>query len=127
MVVNELKTVLLVGSGGAIGSVLRYLTSKWVQSYFALVFPFGTMAVNMIGSLAIGIIFGLFEKSTWMGHDWRIFLAVGVCGGFTTFSSFANENVSLLRGGLYMQFALYAAVSVFLGILLAYLGFRLVK
>jgi CrcB protein len=122
-----MKNILLVGAGGAIGSILRYLTSKWVQGYFTILFPFGTLVVNMIGCLAIGVIFGLFEKTTWMGHDWRIFLAVGVCGGFTTFSSFANENVSLLRSGLYIQFAFYAAVSVFLGILLAYLGFRLVK
>ncbi|MDD2797337.1 MAG: fluoride efflux transporter CrcB [Bacteroidales bacterium] len=122
-----MKTILLVGAGGAIGSILRYLTSVLVQSYFTMVFPFGTFVVNMVGSLAIGVIFGLFEKTTWMGHDWRIFLAVGVCGGFTTFSSFANENVTLLRGGLYFQFALYAAASLFFGILLAYFGFRLVK
>jgi CrcB protein len=122
-----MKTILLVGSGGAIGSILRYLTSKWLQSYFTILFPFGTLGVNMIGCFAIGIIFGLFEKTTWLNDDWRIFLAVGICGGYTTFSSFANENVTLLRGGLYLQFALYAALSVFLGILLAYLGFRLIK
>lgn len=122
-----MKTILLVGTGGAIGSILRYLASKWLQSYFTILFPFGTLGVNMIGCFAIGIIFGLFEKTTWLTDDWRIFLAVGICGGFTTFSSFANENVTLLRGGMYLQFALYAATSVFLGILLAYLGFRLIK
>lgn len=122
-----MKTVLLIAGGGAIGSVLRYLLSKWVQGFFDAVFPFGTFAVNMVGCLAIGIVFGLAEKTEILGHDMRIFLAVGICGGFTTFSSFANENVSLLRGGMFLQFAAYTAFSVFFGILFAYIGFKLIR
>lgn len=101
--------------------------SKAVQSLFSVVFPMGTFAVNLVGCFAIGLIFGLAEKTNSISDDWRLFLAVGVCGGFTTFSSFANENVSLLRSGMYVQFALYSAASLFFGILLAYWGFRLVR
>lgn len=122
-----MKTILLVGFGGAIGSILRYLMSKSIQSLFTIIYPLGTFTVNLIGCFAIGLIIGLAEKTNSISDDWRMFLAVGVCGGFTTFSSFANENVSLLRNGLFLQFALYSASSLFFGILLAYWGFRIAR
>ncbi|MEJ1238331.1 fluoride efflux transporter CrcB [Chryseolinea sp. T2] len=121
-----MKTVVLVGIGGFIGSIARYLATLYFNKIVPPPFPFGTFMVNIIGCLLIGIFFGVSERLNWMSSDLRIFLTTGVCGGFTTFSAFAYENVRLLQSSDYMTFALYAAasfvvclVSTFSGIALA--------
>jgi CrcB protein len=90
-------------------------------------FPFGTFTVNLIGCLLIGIIFGLSERTSWINDEWRIFLTVGFCGGFTTFSTFANENMALLRDGNFLHFTLYTGLSVFLGLAAVYFGNAITK
>lgn len=122
-----LKTLLMIGSGSFLGGVARFLLSRYVQGTVLSSFPFGTFAVNIIGSLLIGIIYGLSERGNLTDETLKMFLAVGFCGGFTTFSTFANENLSLLREGDILYFSLYAALSVFLGILAVYLGNLLTK
>jgi CrcB protein len=117
-----MKLLLLIGSGGFLGTISRYLLSRFVQNHALSSFPFGTMTVNLVGCFLIGLLFGLADRGNVMNDEVRLFLTVGFCGGFTTFSTFANENIALLRDGNILYFALYTAISVFVGILLTYFG-----
>jgi CrcB protein len=122
-----IKTIFIVGTGGFIGSVSRYLLSRVMQSSYPHAFPLGTFTVNILGCLLIGLIYGLSEKSPAITMGWRLFLAVGFCGGFTTFSTFANENLALLRDGEFFYFFLYTGLSVVLGITATFLGVIITK
>lgn len=121
------KYVLLIGTGGFIGSVLRFYVSKLIQRIFLSSFPYGTFTVNVIGCLFIGIVFGIAEKGTWLTPEWRMFLTVGLCGGFTTFSTFSSENFQLLRDGQLLHVLLYTSLSILLGFLAVYLGYVISK
>lgn len=122
-----LKMIILAGSGSFIGGILRYLTQLLFSKFFSDSFPLGTLLINIIGSFLIGIVFSLSEKSDIISQEAKIFIAVGICGGFTTFSSFSIENLFLLRDGQYIQMILYSLLSVFLGISAALAGFLLIK
>lgn len=122
-----IKTLLLVGTGGFFGSVSRFLASRFMQNYFPSAFPFGTFFVNITGCFLIGLIYGFSERSSLLTSNWKLFLAVGFCGGFTTFSTFANENLALLRDGEFFHFALYTSLSVFLGIAATFIGVLITK
>src|SRR5208282_686032 len=111
-----LKTVTLVGMGGAIGSILRYLASTGIQNKFLSTFPYGTLCVNISGCFLIGIIYALAERNN-ISPEWRFFLATGICGGYTTFSTFSFESLSLLREGELFYASAYIASSVLLGVL----------
>ncbi len=117
-----LKSILLVGFGGFIGSVARFLVSKYFQENMASVFPWSTFTVNVVGSLLIGIIYGFSEKGDVLSPEIRLFLAVGICGGFTTFSTFSNDAFLLIRQQEWFRFALYSSLSFFLGLLAVYAG-----
>ncbi len=121
-----MKAVLLIGSGGFIGSVLRYLTSLFVQNKALSTFPLGTLVVNIIGCLVIGVIFAFSERG-FVNPEWRLFLATGICGGFTTFSAFSNETMGLLRDGQTLYAFGYIAASVILGLLATFIGISLIK
>lgn len=116
------KSILLVGFGGFIGSVARFLVSKYFQENMASVFPWSTFTVNIVGSLLIGIIYGFSEKGDVLSPEIRLFLAVGICGGFTTFSTFSNDAFLLIRQQEWFRFALYSSLSFFLGLLAIYAG-----
>ncbi len=122
-----LKLILLVGTGGFIGSVARFLGVRYISGSALSSFPFGTMTVNLIGCFLIGIFYGLSERGNLLNEEWRIFLTVGFCGGFTTFSSFASENMTLLRDGAFLYFTLYTGLSVVLGLGATFLGNALTK
>jgi len=122
-----LKTLLFIGSGSFLGGIARYLTGRAVQNSFASAFPYGTMVVNVLGCLLIGLVFGISEKTNLINDEWRIFLTVGFCGGFTTFSTFANENMTLLRDGNFFYFSIYTTLSVFLGLVAVFFGNALTK
>jgi fluoride exporter len=121
------RMILIIGTGGFIGSVLRFLASKYFQNLFFTSFPYGTLIVNITGCLLIGLFYGLSEKGNVLTPEWRMFLTVGFCGGFTTFSTFANENLALLLDAEFFYFLLYTGLSIFLGILAVYLGNMITK
>jgi fluoride exporter len=118
-----IKQILLVGTGGFIGSVARYFVSRIdIQHYFFSI-PAGTLIVNVLGSLIIGFLVGISEKSTILTADMRLLLMVGICGGFTTFSTFTSENLALVHSGQYVSVIIYTGLSIFLGFLAVYLGY----
>lgn len=121
------RILLLVGLGGSIGSIGRYLAASYFTKIIPAAFPYGTFIVNITGCLAIGIVYGLSERFSWLTPEWRIFLATGICGGYTTFSSFAYENVKLVQEGNYLAFAMYSITSFVLGLLAAFLGLIIIK
>ena len=118
-----LKQLLLIGAGGFMGSVARYLVSRLNTRVEWFAIPLGTLTVNVAGSLLIGFLIGISEKSPILTVEWRMFLMVGLCGGFTTFSSFTGENLMLLRNGQILPLLLYTALSVLLGFTAVYLGY----
>ena len=124
---NSVKLVLIVFAGSGIGGVARYGMQSWIFKLYPFTFPLGTFIVNTIGCLLIGIFYALSEKRNLLTPEWRLALATGFCGGFTTFSTFAYENMNLLRTGDYLYFALYAIGSVVLGIAAVYLGIITIK
>jgi CrcB protein len=121
------KTLLFIGTGGFIGSISRFLASKFIQNNFPTVFPYGTFLVNITGCFMIGVIYGLSERSALFSSGWKMFLTVGFCGGFTTFSTFANENLAMLRDGDFFHFLIYTGLSVFLGIGATLVGILITK
>lgn len=118
-----LKQILLIGAGGFIGSVARFLVSRLNTRIDWFSVPLGTLTVNVVGSLLIGLLIGISEKSPILTLEWRMFLMVGLCGGFTTFSSFTGENLILLRNGQILPLLLYTGLSILLGFTAVYLGY----
>lgn len=115
-----IRNILLVAIGGAIGSVCRYLLSGInVASW-----PWGTFAVNILGSLFIGLLVGLVSKGI-VSPEIKLLLVTGFCGGFTTFSTFANESYSMMKAGDVLMTALYVGASVIIGILAVWGGMML--
>lgn len=109
--------------GGFIGSIARYMLSKLNLYIDFMSIPIGTLLVNVLGSFIIGFLTGYADKSPLLTLEWRLFLMVGLCGGFTTFSSFTNENLTLLHNGQYASVFIYTGLSVFFGFIAVYLGF----
>ena len=118
-----IRNFLLVALGGALGSVLRHTASLIIPAKH---FPWPTLAVNIAGSFLIGLILALSTKEESFLYNWKLFLATGICGGFTTFSAFSLENMELLQNGKYLLAATYIALSVVLGIAAAFAGFKLI-
>ena len=121
------KQLLLIGTGGFIGSVARFLVSRLNTRIDWLSIPIGTLTVNVLGSLLIGFLIGISEKSPILTVEWRMFLMVGLCGGFTTFSSFSGENLVLMKNGQILPLLLYTGLSIFLGFVAVYLGYIFTK
>jgi len=117
-----LRLIFVIGTGSFAGGVARFLLSRFIHSQADTGFPLGTMIVNITGCLLIGMFYGISERSDFFSPEMRMFLTVGFCGGFTTFSTFAGENIALLKDGNFLYFLLYTGLSVFLGILAVYLG-----
>jgi CrcB protein len=122
-----LRLIILIGAGGFAGTITRFIISRWVQNHIFSSFPYGTFLVNVTGCFLIGILYGLIEKGHLLDPEWRMFLTVGFCGGFTTFSTFAGENIALMKDGDFFHVALYTGLSLFAGLMAAYLGNLIIK
>ena len=122
-----MKSILLVGIGGGAGSILRYLCQKWINDIYHHSFPLATFLVNILGCLLIGMIYAGAEKTTILTPAVRLLLATGFCGGFTTFSTFAFENMTLLRTGDFTYFLAYSLGSLVMGTIFVIAGYSLIK
>ena len=111
-----------VAAGSALGGVLRFLMVPWAQRYFAAGFPGGTLVVNVLGSLVIGLVLRMAGQPGLITPEARVFLTVGICGGFTTFSAFSIENLELLQTGQWGRAAIYIGASIVLSLLAVTLG-----
>ena len=122
---NELiKTSLLIAGGGFIGTLLRFLTTQFLNKYTVISFPIGTVIVNLIGCLLIGILAGFFSERLTSDSNLFLFLTIGCLGGFTTFSAFAIESQVFIQNGEFLKLATYISIQVLIGIILAVLGYN---
>lgn len=121
------RLMLIAGAGGFVGTCGRFLVGKWSSSMFHGSFPMGTFLVNIIGCFIIGLFFGLLEKAHVMTTQENVLLITGFCGGFTTFSSFADDMWVLGNKGDWTTFTLYLVASVVLGVLLVWGGRALIR
>lgn len=124
---QEVFRILIVMAGGALGTAARYLLGGFAAERWGTLFPYGTFIINLSGCLAIGFIGTLALERSLIGPEMRIFLMVGILGGFTTFSSFGFETMKLLEESNYLYAAFYSFGSLFLGILAVYLGMILAR
>ena len=121
-----LKTMLAVGAGSFMGGAARYLVSLAMKG-INKGFPWATLTVNLVGCFLIGLLWGVFSKNGTEGSNWALFLTVGLCGGFTTFSTFSKEALVMLQGGNIWGFSGYVALSIIAGIALVAMGYFLVR
>ncbi|HEX5149929.1 MAG TPA: fluoride efflux transporter CrcB [Parafilimonas sp.] len=121
-----MKILLAIGTGSFIGGIFRYLLSQFIQAKFLSAFPYGTLFVNIIGCFLIGLVFGLADRGS-LAQEWRLILATGFIGGFTTFSAFSNETVSMLRDGQLVYALGYIIASVVLGLIATFTGISIIK
>jgi fluoride exporter len=121
------RSIFLVGIGGFVGSVLRYLVSLAFAAWSTSPFPYATFIVNVAGCFMIGVLFALSERGDILSPEWRIFLTTGFCGGFTTFSTFSYESLRLLQDGELLYLFINVVLSVVLGLAATYLGIILMR
>lgn len=122
-----LKTILYIALGGAIGSVLRFLTSFFVAKFWSNYFPLATFLTNVIGCFLIGIFIGFLAKNNMTDTNLKWFLITGFCGGFTTFSAFGLENINLFQNNNVILAFSYIALSVVAGLFAVWLGLFISK
>ena len=122
-----IKGFLIVGLGGAIGSMLRYAVQKIFQVQSAAAFPTGTLLVNIAGCFLIGILSGMVSRSLSWNEEMKLLLMTGFCGGFTTFSAFTLEGIGLLKENKTALFLIYLTASVVGGLLATFIGIRIAK
>lgn len=119
------KQFLLVGLGGAAGSMLRYLTSILTARFFSGMFPLSTFITNVAGCFLIGILMGILIENNSSNHQLRLLLVTGFCGGYTTFSAFSYENLMLFNSNNGLLAIGYIFASVVLGMLAVWLGLNI--
>ncbi|MDQ8003789.1 MAG: fluoride efflux transporter CrcB [Pedobacter sp.] len=122
-----LKQILLVGLGGGIGSIFRFLTSVFATKYAVNGFPLGTFMANVLGCFILGICVGVFGKNPTENENLKLLFVTGFCGGYTTFSTFASENIQLLQQQNYTLLVIYTVSSLLVGFLAVAIGLTLGK
>lgn len=122
-----LKIIAFIGAGSFLGGVARYLLGRLISQSAGTPSFWGTLSANLAGCFLIGLFYGLFDRYTSVSEHWRLFLTVGFCGGFTTFSTFVNENYASMTGGRFLEMALYASGSFFAGLMMVWLGHRCIE
>jgi CrcB protein len=121
------RNLLFIGIGSFIGGICRYLIQLFVQNNYPSSIPWGTLIVNITGCFVIGVIYELSGKGNLLSPEMRLFLATGICGGFTTFSSFAFENVSMMLEGQFFYPLLYVLMSIAIGFGAVHAGIVFIK
>lgn len=122
-----IKSILLVGLGGFLGSTLRWALSVWMMQFGNILLPWGTLTVNLAGCFLIGLLIGANSQAGTLAIDWRLFMATGFCGSFTTFSTFSLENIQLMQQGQYPAAFSYMAISLVAGLSLTGAGIFLIR
>lgn len=122
-----MKGILLVALGGSAGSVLRYLSQKFIGNLYVHPFPWGTLVVNITGCFLIGVLWSIVSRNISMNEDLKLLLMTGFCGGFTTFSAFTLESITLIKQERLLLFFLYVIISVGAGLLATFAGMKLIK
>ncbi len=122
-----LKTILYIAIGGAIGSVLRYLTTIFVSKYWSSHFPLATFITNVLGCFLIGFLIGVLEKNNLANSNLKWFLITGFCSGYTTFSTFGYENYSLFQGNNSLLAFMYIGLSILVGLFAVWFGLFVTK
>ena len=122
-----IKSLLIVGIGSFFGGAFRYTISMLTRNCFGQGFPWGTLTVNLLGCFIFGLVFALFNKYSTTSNPWCLLLTTGICGGFTTFSTFANESMQMLQNGNTGSFIGYVLASVIGGLALIGLGYWIAK
>ena len=122
-----LRSLLLVGIGSFCGGALRYYISTLMKNLCNQGFPWGTLLVNLTGCLFMGVVLGLFGKMGTQQSSWCLMLTAGFCGGFTTFSAFANDSLQMLQSGNTLNLIIYISASVLVGIAMVAFGYWIVK
>ena len=126
MLPDTIRNIIAVGAGSFIGGIARYLVSLAMKG-ISKGFPWATVLVNLIGCLIIGLLWGFLSRNISESTSWGLFLTVGLCGGFTTFSTFSKEALTMLQTGQIWGFASYIAISILAGIALVALGYYLFR
>ncbi len=122
-----INTSLIIGLGGFIGTIVRFLIGSWIEKSFASSFPLATILVNLIGCFLIGMVSGYFTQKLGDQTQLFFFLTVGVLGGFTTFSAIAMDSQVFIENGEYLKMLTYVSVQAILGIALCLIGYNLIK
>lgn len=122
-----MKQILFVGLGGAVGSILRYFGSIITLKYYSASFPLATFIINVAGCFMAGLIFGLTTQETTEVQNLRLLLLTGFCGGFTTFSAFALENVRLMNSGNATTAIMYTIASIAAGLVAVWIGLLITR
>ena len=122
MLPDTIRNIIAVGAGSFIGGITRYLVSLAMKG-ISKGFPWATLLVNLLGCLIIGLLWGFLSRNASESTSWGLFLTVGLCGGFTTFSTFSKEALTMLQTGQIWGFASYIALSILAGIALVALGY----
>ena len=121
------KNIFLVAAGGSLGAVSRYLGNRMISTQYTGAFPLGTFLVNIAGCLLIGLLYGWSVKNNLLSQDMKLLLMTGFCGGFTTFSSFTMEGMTLLQQDRFLVFLLYFTASVVTGLAATYIGYLITR
>lgn len=122
-----MKMFFIVGSGSFLGGGFRYLIQKQLTDSIQSSFPYSTLLINITGCFFLGFLLGISNKYDFFSPETRLFLTTGLCGGFTTFSTFSNDSLMLLRDANYYYFFLYVILSVVVGIICTFLGYLIFK
>ena len=122
-----IKQILFVGLGGAFGSILRFLTSLLTAKYYSDTFPFATFITNVLGCFLIGLFIGILGQNIQTNNSLKLLLITGFCGGYTTFSTFAAENISLLQTNHYLIAIFYITTSILIGLFAFWFGYTITQ
>lgn len=126
MLPDTIRNIIAVGAGSFIGGIARYLVSLAMKG-ISKGFPWATILVNLLGCLIIGLLWGFLSRNASESTSWGLFLTVGLCGGFTTFSTFSKEALTMLQTGQIWGFASYITLSILAGIALVAIGYYLFR